>query len=155
MRLCSVNLTSDLISRFLFPVVDTSAKGLVVGVLSLTGEGLLGRVFGSTGDGLVGRSLGLTGDRVFLSRLIGDRVLGLTGDCFPISCLRFATRTSYFSVLRSNLEIDRDNLLFLDLDFASSSFFIVGVLDLVLGCVFVILLLDLDRETFSFFTVSV
>ena len=65
------------------------------------------------------------------------------------------TRSSYFSVLRSNLEIDRDNLLFLDLDLASSSFFIVGVLDLVLGCVFVILLLDLDRETFSFFTVGV
>ena len=155
MRFCSVNLTSDLISRFPFPVIDTRAEGLVVGVPSLTGDGLLGRVFGLTGDGLVGRALGLTGDRVFLSSLIGDRVLGLTGDCFPISCLRFATRSSYFSVLRSNLEIDRDILLFLDLDLASSSSFTVGVLDLVLGCVFVILLLDLDRETFSFFTVSV
>ncbi len=101
-------------------VIGTSVDGLVVGVPFLSGDGLLGRVFGLTGDGLIGCALGFPGDRVFLSRLTGDRVLGLAGDLFLISCLRFATRSSYFSVLCSNLEIDLDILLFLDIDLESS-----------------------------------
>ena len=95
------------------------ARGLVVGDFCLTGDGFLGRVFALTGDALLGRASTPTKCPGLCSRFVGAKpdltlvvgVLDLTGDRFLVSCFGLATRSTYFSVLRSNLEIDRDLVL--------------------------------------------